>query len=167
MKPVLTNSWRKTLSSDICKLAYVYGRRWTVKKLKEEIFNVKMNGIRGKIQCIFKKLTLAFHQVQSWSFLKPQRGAWGKRFNPPRQWVFTRCPFRHSYARISYVYDSTVALVNVWFLYPRAFYFWVTLLRYDRNISHLKLIMHILLLLRKQREYMHCEQRFADRSLNF
>ena len=102
-----------------------------------------------------------------WSFLKPQRGAWGKRFNPPRQWVFTRCPFRHSYARISYVYDSTVALVNVWFLYPRAFYFWVTLLRYDRNISHLKLIMHILLLLRKQREYMHCEQRFANRSLNF
>lgn len=35
-----------------------------LKKLKEEIFNVKMNGIRGKIQCIFKKLTLAFHQVQ-------------------------------------------------------------------------------------------------------
>lgn len=55
---------RKTLSSDICKLAYVYGLRWTVKKLKEEIFNAKVNDIRGEIQCIFKKLTLAFHQVQ-------------------------------------------------------------------------------------------------------
>ena len=149
-----------------------------LKNWKRKYLMLKWMVSGGKIQCIFKKLTLAFHQVQRfiivkkicqlfWSFLKPQRGAWGKRFNPPRQWVFTRCPFRHSYARISYVYDSTVALVNVWFLYPRAFYFWVTLLRYDRNISHLKLIMHILLLLRKQREYMHCEQRFADRSLNF
>lgn len=45
-------------------LAYAYERRWTVKKLKEEIFNAKMNGIRVEIQCIFKKLTHAFHQVQ-------------------------------------------------------------------------------------------------------
>ena len=35
-----------------------------LKKLKEELFNARMNGIRGKIQCIFKRLTLAFHQVQ-------------------------------------------------------------------------------------------------------